>query len=44
MKKNSAFTLKPGNKPSMAKLSGAGKSPMRKNGDTKKLIPIEKNQ
>ena len=39
MKKNSAFTLKSGNKPSMAKLSGAGKSPVRKNGDTKKTNP-----
>ena len=29
MKKNSAFTLKSGNKPSMAKLSGVQKSPMK---------------
>jgi hypothetical protein len=35
MKKNSAFTLRSGNKPSFAKLSGVQKSPMRKNGEEK---------
>tara|TARA_R110002020_G_C15778070_1_gene728874 strand:- start:73 stop:420 length:348 start_codon:yes stop_codon:yes gene_type:complete len=33
MKKNSAFKLRSGNKPSMAKLSGVEKSPVQKNSD-----------
>ena len=39
MKKESSFKLKSGNKPSFAKLSGVQKSPMKKNGDTKKTNP-----
>ena len=46
MKKNSAFTLKSGNKPSFAKLSGVEKSPAKKEGKAirkkKELTPFEK--